>query len=165
MANDQIIVLVEVTDVRWHDADIPQPEVMIDGAVRATLAVRDQDMTVEVGVTLTDDAEIQALNRDWRSLDKPTNVLSFALHEEAIPGLPVTPLGDVVVAFETCAREAADEGKSIANHLCHLVVHGTLHLLGYDHEEPKEAEGMEAIELSILAGLGIPDPYVDNVVA
>jgi probable rRNA maturation factor len=165
MVVGQTIVLVEVTDARWNGAHNSQPEAFIDGAVRAALAVRDQDMAVEVGVRLTDDTEIQALNRDWRSQDKSTNVLSFPLHEEAIPGLPVTPLGDIVVAFETCAREAADEGKSITNHLCHLVVHGTLHLLGYDHEEPDEAEDMEATERRILAGLGIPDPYADSVAA
>jgi len=120
-------------------------------------------------VRLTNDQDIQALNRDWRGQDKPTNVLAFALDDDG--PLPVggdesgVPLGDIVVAFETCAREARDEGKPIANHLCHLVVHGTLHLLGFDHDVADDAEIMESAEREILAGLGIPDPYAGSVAA
>jgi probable rRNA maturation factor len=96
-------------------------------------------------------------------------VLAFALDEDAPPpggdDEPGIPLGDIVVAFETCAREARDEGKPIADHLCHLVVHGTLHLLGYDHDVADDAERMESAEREILGGLGIPDPYADSVAA
>ena len=92
-------------------------------------------------------------------------MLSFALDDGVPSGAPVTPLGDVVVAFETCAREADDENKPMADHLCHLVVHGTLHLLGFDHEQAEEAELMEGTERRVLAGLGIPDPYADSVAA
>jgi probable rRNA maturation factor len=165
MTDDQAIVLMEIVDARWHDADIPDPEAMIGAAVRAALTACDQTTAVEIGVRLTGDAEIQELNREWRGQDKATNVLSFALDDGVPSGAPVTPLGDVVVAFETCAREADDENKPMADHLCHLVVHGTLHLLGFDHEQAEEAELMEGTERRVLAGLGIPDPYADSVAA
>ncbi|MBT5572333.1 MAG: rRNA maturation RNase YbeY [Alphaproteobacteria bacterium] len=165
MSDEQTIVLVEIVDARWRAADIPEPEDMIDGAVRAALAACEYAAAVEVGVRLTSDAEIRELNRDWRGQDKATNVLSFALDDEGLSGLPVIPLGDVVLAFDTCAREAAEENKPIAHHLSHLVVHGTLHLLGYDHEVAEDAELMEATEQRILQGLGVPDPYAGSVAA
>ncbi len=108
---------------------------------------------------LSEDATVRALNRQWRGQDKPTNVLSFAAGAEtAPPGAPCL-LGDVVLAYETVAAEAKAQGKPMAHHLCHLVVHGVLHLLGFDHERAAEAERMEALETVILAGLGIADPY------
>jgi probable rRNA maturation factor len=112
----------------------------------------------EIAVVLTNDAEIQALNRQWRGQDKPTNVLSFPappIKEKGQPRL----LGDIVIAYETTAREAQNEGKLLADHLSHLAVHGLLHLLGHDHETEAEAEAMEHEERSILARLGIADPY------
>jgi probable rRNA maturation factor len=114
----------------------------------------------EVSVVLTDDAAIRALNRDWRKLDKATNVLSFpALPRPASGGAPAGLIGDIVIAYETTAREAAAEGKPFAHHLAHLAVHGFLHLLGYDHETDAEAEEMERLEARILARLNVPDPY------
>jgi probable rRNA maturation factor len=118
-----------------------------------------------VGVVLTDDAEQQRLNRDYRGQDKPTNVLSFALTDSGdpvAPGMPVL-LGDIVLAFETVAREAAEQDKPLADHLRHLVVHGALHLLGFDHENAAEAAIMEAREAAILRRLGVPDPYRDTM--
>lgn len=118
-----------------------------------------------VGVVLTDDAEQRRLNRDYRGQDKPTNVLSFALAgpgETPPPGAPLL-LGDVVLARETVAREAAEQQKPLADHLQHLVVHGVLHLLGYDHENDTEAAIMEKSEVAILARLGVPDPYRDTI--
>jgi len=113
----------------------------------------------------TGDAEIHALNREWRSRDKPTNVLTFAmlardeLLDLAPDGIPVM-LGDVVLAHETCAREAAEKSISLEDHAAHLIVHGLLHLAGYDHEVGEEAaDKMEAMEIAILAKLGVPDPY------
>jgi len=114
----------------------------------------------EVSVVLTDDVRIRALNRDWRKLDKPTNVLSFpALARPASGGAPAGLIGDIVIAYETTAREAAADGKPFAHHLAHLAVHGFLHLLGYDHETDTEAEEMERLETRILARLDVPDPY------
>ncbi len=117
----------------------------------------------EVSVVLTDDAAIRALNRDWRDRDAPTNVLAFP----APPALAGTAplLGDIVIAYETTAREAEAEGKPMRHHLSHLAVHGFLHLLGYDHESHDEAELMERREREILARLGIPDPYAERDVA
>lgn len=113
---------------------------------------------VEISLLLCDDARIQALNRDWRGQDKPTNVLSFPAPLR--PGRPgPRPLGDIALACETLHREARDEGKSAADHFSHLVVHGLLHLLGHDHGTPAEAEAMEALEVRVLAALGIADPY------
>ena len=113
----------------------------------------------ELSLLFTDDAHIQVLNRDWRGKDKPTNVLSFPAFEVA-PGDPLPPmLGDIVLAFETVSAEAALEDKSFDHHVNHLVVHGFLHLLGYDHEADEEAEAMEDLERRALARLAIPDPY------
>ncbi|TFU05717.1 rRNA maturation RNase YbeY [Polymorphobacter arshaanensis] len=121
----------------------------------------------EVSVRFSDDAEVQTLNRDYRGKDKPTNVLSFPM---VAPDLFDTLadsddgeilLGDIVLAAETVAREAAEKHISIAHHATHLIVHGTLHLLGYDHEDEGQAEHMERLERSALAGLGVADPYAD----
>jgi probable rRNA maturation factor len=116
---------------------------------------------VEIGITLASAAELRRLNRDYRRQDAPTNVLAFPAWEPEtrLPhGAPLL-LGDVVLAFETVAREACEQNKPIADHLCHLVVHGVLHLLGFDHLTQTEAVRMEALERSILAHLGISDPY------
>lgn len=120
---------------------------------------------VELGVTLTDAAEQQRLNCDYRGQDVPTNVLAFPACELGAripPGAPAL-LGDVVLAFETVAREAAEQGKPLAHHLCHLVVHGVLHLLAFDHLTAGDAVRMESLEISILARLGVPDPYREIV--
>jgi probable rRNA maturation factor len=113
----------------------------------------------ELSLVFTDDAHIRTLNSGWRGKDKPTNVLSFPAFPtrrgEALPPM----LGDVVLAAETVAAEAAGEGKPLADHIAHLIVHGVLHLIGYDHETDAEAEDMEQAERRILAGLAIPDPY------
>jgi len=110
----------------------------------------------EPSVVLTNDDAIRKINAQWRQKDAPTNVLSFpAAH---MPGVP-RMLGDIIIAYETTAREAKEEHKPFANHLSHLAVHGFLHLLGYDHESDAEAEDMERLERDILARLGVPDPY------
>ncbi|MFO1048694.1 MAG: rRNA maturation RNase YbeY [Geminicoccaceae bacterium] len=114
----------------------------------------------EVSVLLADDRFVTELNRDYRGIDRPTNVLSFPVGDiQPAPGDGLVLLGDVVVALETVRREAAAEGRSVGDHLAHLLVHGTLHLLGYDHERDDEAEAMEVRETELLAGLGIADPY------
>jgi len=128
-------------------------------------ALADAAPLVEVAIRLTDDDEVQALNRDFRGNDKPTNVLSFP---QVQPDLLETMsnsddgeilLGDIVLARETCVREAAEKGVSVADHATHLIVHGTLHLVGYDHVDDHGAEAMEALEVKALASLGIANPY------
>lgn len=123
---------------------------------------------VEVAVRLTDDAEVLALNRDFRGKDKPTNVLSFPqVQDDLLEGLANSDdgeilLGDIVLARETCAREAEEKAISIADHATHLIVHGTLHLVGYDHGDDASAGAMEALEVKALASLGIANPYADQ---
>ncbi|MBT4907841.1 MAG: rRNA maturation RNase YbeY [Rhodospirillaceae bacterium] len=163
----EIVVIVDVVSPDWRAADL-NPDEIVPAAVRAAMAGADVSFAsdVELGVRLTDDAEIRALNRDWRGRDAATNVLSFALDDapgdsimENSPENGAAMLGDVVVAYETCAAEAVDQSKALAHHLSHLVVHGTLHLLGFDHETDDEAETMEALERAVLARIGVPDPY------
>jgi probable rRNA maturation factor len=115
------------------------------------------DAAGEVSVVLTDDAAIRTLNRQWRHRDQPTNVLSFPAPRSA--NGRASMLGDIAVAYETTAREAAEEHKPLADHLAHLAVHGFLHLVGYDHDSDEAAEEMERLEAKILARLGVPDPY------
>jgi probable rRNA maturation factor len=110
-------------------------------------------------------AVVDILNRAWRDKDAPTNVLAFPAADPSVPvpqGAPLL-LGDVVLAFETVRREAADQKKPFADHLRHLVVHGVLHLLGYDHVASAEAAAMETREIAILAELGVPNPYSDTM--
>jgi probable rRNA maturation factor len=120
---------------------------------------------VEISILLTSDSAVQKLNAQFRGKDKPTNVLSFpADPEDTFPGAPQI-LGDIAIAYGVCAKEAKTEEKTLSEHLMHLVVHGVLHLLGYDHEREKEADAMEEWERKILARLGIADPYADTVPA
>lgn len=152
------VIEVGIDSPLWQDW--PEAEVIAEGAARAALAGAGIALRpgVEVGVSLADDARLRELNRDWRGQDKPTNVLSFPAAEGA--ALARAPhLGDIAIAYETLAREADEEGKSLAAHLAHLVVHGVLHLLGHDHEDEAQAEAMEALERRVLAGLGHADPY------
>jgi probable rRNA maturation factor len=127
-------------------------------------------LSAEISVKFTTDAEVHALNAEYRGKDKPTNVLSFPMVDPdlldalASAGAGEALLGDVVLAHGVCAREAAEKSVTVADHAAHLVVHGTLHLLGYDHEESDaEAEAMEAVERRALAALHIADPYLTEV--
>lgn len=134
-------------------------------ALRAALQLSGAKITAaaEVSLVLTDDAEQQVLNRDWRQIDKPTNVLSFPQIE---PFAPVSGLlGDIILARETLEREAVEEGVSFDDHFTHLVVHGFLHLLGYDHIQDADALAMESLETKILASLGVADPYSEDLIA
>jgi len=141
-------------------------------AGRACLAALDRACpgpALVVSLVLSDDDRVRTLNRDWRGKDAPTNVLSFPALDcrpgevPALPeGMPADAgieLGDVILARQTVERECDAAGTPGSHHLSHLVVHGSLHLLGYDHETDDEAEIMEALERNVLAGLGIPDPY------
>jgi len=115
------------------------------------------DEAYEISIVLADDAFVRDLNRQYRNIDKPTNVLSFPAEDEDAQGPCL--LGDVVLAYETIAREALANGTPMLDHVSHLIVHGALHLLGFDHEEEEAAEVMEARETAILARLGVKDPY------
>jgi probable rRNA maturation factor len=155
----QVDVVIE-SDL-W--AGFPEAEELAAKAVAATARVAELVCIpdAELAIILADDARIRELNRDWRGKDKPTNVLSFPAAEgEEIETAPL--LGDVIIAFETVAREAETEGKTIADHFTHLVVHGTLHLFGFDHEVEDEAEEMEDTERAVLASLGVADPYKET---
>lgn len=142
----------------WSAVDGLDP--LVRACIAATIAETGIELaeSSEVSVNFCDDAEIRALNARWRDKDAPTNVLSFPT-----PG-PLearTLLGDIVIAFETVAREAGAQEKSLEDHTRHMVVHGFLHLLGYDHESAGEAEEMEALERRIAASLGMNDPYAN----
>ncbi|MDQ0132585.1 putative rRNA maturation factor [Neorhizobium galegae] len=113
----------------------------------------------ELSLVFTDDAAIKEINAEWRGKDKPTNVLSFPAFPLEPGKMPGPMLGDIVIARETVEREAVDLDKSFEDHLTHLLVHGFLHLFGYDHMQTDEAERMEALETRILATLGLSDPY------
>lgn len=143
---------IEIEDAGWTAA-LPDAEALTRRAAEAALQNEGADGE---GVTLllTGDAEVQDLNARFRGKDGPTNVLSFPA-----PPNPEKHLGDVALALGVCAREAEEQRKPLAHHLQHLVVHGVLHLLGYDHMSEDEAEAMEGLERVVLAGLGIPDPY------
>ncbi len=155
----------------WGSSDFGQNEVekAVDAAVRfaAIAELADPVVPVSVSVKLSDNAEVHALNREWRDKDKPTNVLSFPmLDDDEIDALldgtynaPEILLGDIILAYETCAAEAAEKEISIADHATHLVIHGMLHLLGHDHIDNEEAEAMEALEVKALASMGLHNPY------
>ena len=151
----EIDISVEAGD--WPDE--AALTLLVDRAVAAAFAETGVVGSSELSIVFSDDAHIRSLNADWRGKDKPTNVLSFPAFPFVMGG-PLPPmLGDIVLAAETVAREAALEGKPVDNHIAHLVIHGLLHLLGHDHETDAEAEAMEAIERAALARLAIPDPY------
>ena len=134
---------------------------LVDRVLQATLRELGFDnIDSELSLVFTNDADIREINGKWRHIDKPTNVLSFPAFALQPGQEPEEILGDIVIARETVEREAAEEDKSFDDHLSHLVVHGLLHLMGYDHQNDEEAEQMEALERKILASLGISDPYL-----
>jgi probable rRNA maturation factor len=144
----------------------PDAEAVIKRAIAAAAStVGFEAGGAELAVMLTDDAGVRSLNKDFRGIDKPTNVLSFpAAQAAAARDADAAPrmIGDIAIAYETVLREAGEEHKPFAHHLSHLAVHGFLHLIGYDHETDDDAEAMEALETGILAQLGIPDPYAER---
>ncbi len=147
------MIEVEVEADDWTDA-VEDVEAVVERAAWAALG----EHTGGIVVLLTDDGAVRDLNARFRDKDRPTNVLSFPAADMPDTGGPA-PLGDIVLAYGVCAGEAAAQGKTLANHLTHLVVHGVLHLLGRDHEDDVEAEAMEAEERAVLARLGVADPY------
>ena len=145
-------------------------EMLAERAAQAAATVEPAlaNTRLEASILFTRDAAIHDLNREWRAKDKPTNVLSFPMLErgeliDLAPDGPPELLGDIALAHETCAREAAEKGASLEDHATHLVVHGLLHLAGLDHEiSDRDAQEMEALEVKALALLGIADPYGDR---
>ncbi|MDG3440324.1 rRNA maturation RNase YbeY [Nitrospirillum amazonense] len=175
---DTLEIIVEIEAGGW-EASIPGVEHLVTAAARKALAralAVDADALPEgegeVSILLSDNAAVRVLNHQYRGKDKPTNVLSFPMLDqdddedgfELPEGMERPPylLGDIILAYETLMTEAAEQNKPVANHLTHLVIHGVLHLLGYDHIEDAEAETMERLETAILADMGIADPYRDG---
>jgi probable rRNA maturation factor len=147
-----------VTADCWREE--PEAETLVQRAIAAAAQqVPASAEGAEVAIVLTDDSGIRTLNRDWRGIDKPTNVLSFPAAHLPARSAPSRMLGDIAIAYEITRREAESENKPFAHHLSHLAVHGFLHLVGYDHETDADAETMEGLERTILASLGVPDPY------
>lgn len=142
---------MRVDEAKWADA-ITDLETVCLSALKAGANAGGTEG--EVSLLLTNDAEIQTLNRDFRGKDKPTDVLSFPAEEMDRP-----LLGDIAVALETCAKDAAAKSISLDQHLSHLLIHGYLHLIGHDHMEDTDAAKMETLEVKALASLGWPDPY------
>ena len=147
------MIEVEIEDDAWA-AVAPDAQALCVRAAEAALAAADQPGEADLTVLLTDDDAVAELNIRFRDKAGPTNVLSFPAPDSARPHL-----GDIALAYGVVAREAAEQDKPLADHLTHLVAHGVLHLVGYDHITDSEAEIMEALERHLLEGLGVPDPY------
>lgn len=158
MSEAQIDIDILVEAGNWPD------EQSLEGLVKPAVKAAWKGLGLEpaqseLSVVFTDDPSIQQINQQWRGKDKPTNVLSFPAFPVKVGEQPGPMLGDIIIARETVEREALEEGKPLENHLTHLIVHGLLHLLGYDHQTEDDAEVMERLEREILHALAIPDPY------
>lgn len=162
-----MIVDIQFEDPRWETAELQH---LADTAFVATLTYLDLSTEWEVSLLACDDARISDLNRDFRDKAKPTNVLSWPSEERAAEtpgGLPLPPqgpdpeLGDIAISYDTCLKESTEAGKPFADHVTHLLVHGLLHLLGYDHIDDQDAALMEGIEVEVLGKLGINNPYIE----
>jgi probable rRNA maturation factor len=156
------LIEVIIASPQWRKK--PRAAALVRKAIRAAASSKSASEKsvstprAELAIVLTNDSAIRALNHKWRKIDAPTNVLSFPAKSARHPGNQ--QLGDIVIAYETMAREATAEGKPFGHHLVHLAVHGFLHLLGYDHATYRDAKKMERLEVDILARLDVPDPYV-----
>ena len=170
IVSGRVVETAVIMEAGAWDERLPDAEAIVRRAVDGALAAAADRLPsgeVEITVVLADDATVRGLNRDYRGQDKPTNVLSFPLAQDSVttgPGFPIL-LGDVVLALETVADEARDQGKPLPDHVAHLVVHGVLHLLGHTHDDDDDASEMEAVERAVLSTLGIPDPYAGERVS
>jgi probable rRNA maturation factor len=163
---------ISLEDARWQDLDLEALAGRAIGTALGHLGIDAEDC--EISLLACDDARIAGLNAEFREKDKATNVLSWPAEDlaaEAPGGVPAAPqpdfmgeiaLGDIAISYETCAREAAEAGKTMQDHCTHLLVHGVLHLLGYDHIRDADAALMEGLETVVLGKLGIADPYMEH---
>jgi probable rRNA maturation factor len=149
------VIDIRIESPLWQEQPLAEQTVRTAIAAAATLSTADG----EVSILLADDQAIRVLNRDWRGIDKPTNVLSFPA-PNATASAAGTMLGDIVIAYETLAKECDEEGRVFLHHLAHLTVHGFLHLIGYDHLTDTQADEMEGLESKIMMRLNMPDPYL-----
>jgi probable rRNA maturation factor len=157
-------IAVAIDDPAWQST-LPNAEQHCRRSIFAALSGRLADEPSEVSVLLTDDAHMTCLNEKYRQRASSTNVLSFPADRSPAPAPATRLLGDIVLARETIVAEAEIQGKPVADHVAHLLVHGTLHLLGLDHQTDTDAGHMEALEVGVLAGLGIRDPYQTSGIA
>lgn len=155
-------IQISIEDTGWHA--LAEAEAVVRQAAAAAFAAAGHDASRdEVSIVLSSDHEVAALNGQWRGKPKPTNVLSFpATPPGALPEGAILPLGDVILAHGVVAGEAKAQGKTLSQHLSHLVVHGILHLLGYDHLDDGEADRMESLEIAALERLGLTNPYEEH---
>lgn len=164
-ARTRMMMPLQIDFSRSDDAsgNVDGFEQLAEKAVRTAVSIAGLNLppNAELSVLFAGDETLQALNREWRGKDRPTNVLSFPATESPSPAASMPLLGDIAISIETTEREAVLENKKFNDHFMHLVVHGFLHLFGYDHETGEEADRMESLEIRILAELGIPNPYFD----
>jgi probable rRNA maturation factor len=155
-------ISIDVEDDGW--AILPGLEGLTRAAAAATFSatgVAPEDF--ETAILFSNDAHVAEINGQWRGKPSPTNVLSFpAPEDQPVPQGEVRPLGDIVLALGVVTKEAAEQAKPLKDHVSHLIIHGLLHLLGYDHEDEAEADEMEDLERHIMKGLGFPDPYYER---
>lgn len=156
-----ITIDITIEDIEWGEEEVLYD--IIEKALTATIqhCSLDDVVTSELSLLFTDDEHMAKINAQWRNKNKPTNVLSFPAFPIEAGQSPGSMLGDIVIARETVIREAKQEGKSFQDHLTHMIIHGVLHLLGYDHETHEEANQMEMLEREILQKLSIKDPYTE----
>jgi probable rRNA maturation factor len=155
------VVTISIAEASW--SQIPKLRSHARHAARRALAHVGHAESMEIAIRFTSDEEMAAHNRNWRGKAGPTNVLSFpAAATPTCPAGVPRPLGDIILASGVVATEAREQGKTLEAHIVHLIVHGVLHLLGFDHEKDRDAERMEQAEVAILAGMGYDNPYVRN---
>jgi probable rRNA maturation factor len=167
--NNELEIDVTIAEPEWN-ASFLDVEAIAKRAMTITLQLVElphiiEDRELEVSVVLANDDLLHVLNREYRDMDKPTNVLSFATidSDDPVPDEGPYPLGDIILSYQTIDREANEQGKFFKDHFTHMIVHGTLHLVGYDHQTEDEATHMETLEIRILEKMNIQNPYMDNM--